>query len=361
MAERQQNFTDFRDPFDLLTSLHNTRLRMIYQNEFARGNRTDMEMGSSKWPNSSIGPSKMAKVDLPVNAPTTQFDRSLPGPSYRPSAPAINYDRSYSQPTDSPQYANRELARFGSLTKKLTGIAGEANQSIQAIRQKARETAASKAEQDQIDAEQARIESATAPSISRYNELQEEMGDIQSQIDNRKLVMQTGEGLSELRRQNRQTQAQGVQAQNMAGFRNVAQNLPVQARTVLPRERSLSPYGLLQTPETPSVASGLRSIYESALPAPPQTPTTKVPPKAGYPIGSPNAIPSMKIDWSTSSIRPGATEKVKPYGTVEKSAPVATPTTKGKTTKSPAAKSPAKEKATKPTKPTKAAKPTKKP
>lgn len=67
----------FKDPFDLLSDLHNARFQFMYKNEFARGNRPDMRAVEGGGWGGNL-PKSQARTRLPVNAPEREMQRGAP-------------------------------------------------------------------------------------------------------------------------------------------------------------------------------------------------------------------------------------------------------------------------------------------
>lgn len=254
MAERQQRYTDFKDPFDLLTDLHSTRLRMVYQNEFARGDRSDIEMGTRAYPNSGVGRMSSPNYNLGVQAPSSSWEARQGSGRVLPPAVQMNYTRNYGN--DTVDEGTRE--RIGSLLGPLTDIGTryKSNVSKARRRQELKRIEGEKERARQADLQaQADQDAREAPMRERLAQLGEEEAQTVEQMENVRLRMNVAEGLLERRNAQRQAQGQQVQAQNREAFNtSVIPNMPAAASTVLPQG---SPVGMLQNP-TPGSQERLR-------------------------------------------------------------------------------------------------------
>lgn len=292
MAERQQNFTDFRDPFDLLTSLHNTRMRMIYQNEFARGNRTDMNMGYNPNPTSQVGKTSMAQDRLQVNAPSREME-SLNAPSRgMPSPQRIGYNVDFG----TADLNRRELKRLGTVIGPLAQTARKAFSNIADIRKAQRE------------------QNILGP-------YQKEMADIEEQIGQTKQNIEMGKGLLDLRTQSLTEQHATDTARNTLSqqrererkresLNTIAGNIPEATTETLSKVPGISPYGMLETPDetrTQRINQAMTTLFKDTSPLPPPSGmsgsgTFNVPWSPNIPVGASEPLSQGKRDINTATL-----------------------------------------------------------
>lgn len=159
--ERQSLFTDFKDPFDLLTDLHTTRLRMVYENTFARGNRSDMNTGYRERPSSSVGNVSSPNYRLPVDAPMTEWQARTGSGGVLPTPSPINYSRDYGD----PGIDRGEWKRFGSALKPIGAAAQKLGEDFYERRKKAK----------------------YQPLIDRLESINQEMGETKNQMEDVRL------------------------------------------------------------------------------------------------------------------------------------------------------------------------------
>lgn len=290
MADRRQNFTDFQDPFDLLTSLHNTRMRMVYQNEFARGNRSDMNMGYQGQPSSSVGRTSMAQDRINVDAPSRKFDRSVGTGSYKPSVPTYNINLDYAQRGDAR--VAPELKRLGSVAKPLLAIGAQAYRNIQDIRTTQREQAEAEALDEASDI-------AGAPVMQKIESL--------GQNVERTQRLTRGVGIREDFLQRR---AAAKQASNAEAMARTQETLGPQASSVLRPRGPKTAWDMLAQPDSPNVTATMRSINQPPATLPPPTgmpgaPMTSAGSQAPLTPGQMGTNTATLLTASTKASRPG--------------------------------------------------------
>lgn len=277
MADSPQKYTNFKDPFDLLNELRNLGMERLYKNTFARGSREDMSMGYHEHPNSSIGKISSPQYNLGVNAPSTQWTPRQGSGGKLPNPVNINYERDFGN----PGLDRRELKRIGTVAGPMASVAQSFISNISEIRRRQK-----KERQEQIENDQKTQE--VAPQIKRLGELEQEMGDVQSQMENTRLRMNVGEGLLERRKAQRQAQAQSVQAQHREGFYSASPNVATSVKGEYPPGH---PIGMLTESNQGNVTAQAASIFNMQPPSP---------------LGSPSASPQL-FDIPKSNIQPGET------------------------------------------------------
>lgn len=282
MADRQQNFTDFKDPFDLLTSLHNTRLRMVYQNEFARGNRSDMNMGYQAHPSSRVGAMSMAKDRLAVDAPSRQFDRSVGSGSYKPSVPTYNINLDYAQRGDGE--VAPELESLGSVAKPLLALGAQAYRNIQDIRTKQREKEEAKALREASDI-------AGEPAMQKIQNL--------GRMDEQRQRLERGVGIREDFLQRR---AAAKQASNAEAMARTQETLGPQASAVLRPRGPKTAWDMLAQPDSPNVTATMRSMNQPPATLPPPTGMPGLQGTPGTPAGSQGPVTPGQMGTNTATL-----------------------------------------------------------
>ena len=294
MAERQQRYTDFKDPFDLLTDLHSTRLRMIYQNEFARGDRSGIEMGTRAYPNSNVGRVNTPNYNLGAQAPSSMWQERQGSGRTLPPTVQMNYSRDYN---DIVNEGTRD--RIGSLLGPLSEIRTRYQSNISKTRRR-QELKRIDSEQKQAKAAeeqdfQRRVDEA-GPLFDRLNQLGKEEEETLGQIENTRLRLGVAEGLLERRQSQRRAEGKAVQERNKAGFLTASENIPSSAVTAMKKG---APYGTLEERDPEEVGKAMKYLFEDT-------------PPTGQPGGT---IPSMPVDLSKSTVQPG---EVSPWPPVDK-------------------------------------------
>lgn len=296
MADRQQRYTDFKDPFDLLTDLHSTRLRMVYQNEFARGDRSDIEMGTRAYPNSGVGRTFSPNYNLGVNAPSTQWQAREGSGRVLPPAVQMSYSRDYGDST----VRGRELQRTEQTIEKLGSSWSTYRKNIGKIRKENREKADAEATSR---AEEERV-SQYAPQMERLDQLTSEMADVEAQKEALSNRISMTKGIQEFRNTQRQAQAREVQAQNREGFFTASPNIPSSAKQEYPKGH---PMGMLTEPDQGSVSTQVANIFKMQPSAPPAPSTGSAPmsfnvPPSNIPPGQTSPFPPINKTKNTTAL-----------------------------------------------------------
>lgn len=312
MAERQQRYTDFKDPFDLLTDLHSTRLRMIYQNEFAHGDRTDIAMGTRQYPNSGVGRVSSPNYNLGVNAPSSMFQAREGSGRVLPPAVQMNYTRDYGD----RRIRDGELQRTASAISTMGDIWNKYRTNISNVRERKREEQRADTEraysntfdpsrnynlayQNAYEASQQaqqgqKAQATAAPQVERLGQLETEMADIESQKEAITNRIAMTKGIGEFRETQRQARGQAEVARRQTIGQNIAENVAPQVTSLLPKS-GLTPYNVLNPNPFDKEAIGqkLESLMSTNAPAQPT-----------------GALPPMNVPAST--VPPGQTSPFPP-------------------------------------------------
>lgn len=290
MAQSPQ-YTDFRDPFDLLADLHNLGLERIYKNQFARGDRSAIEGGGG--PRPGVGRTSSPNYNLGVNAPSSQWQAREGSGRVLPPAVQINYSRDYGDST----------VRGGELRRAVKGIEQYGNiwnrykQDIGKLRTSQRE----KADQE------ARV-SQYAPQMERLSQLESEMADVEAQKEAVSNRISMTKGIQDFRNIQRQAQARDVQASNMGSFQSSAQNIPTASKPSLPKG---SPFGMLSDIDRESARAQMENIFADVQPAKPQGPGAPPMnfnlPKSNIPAGPVSPFPPVNKSKNSAALggKPG--------------------------------------------------------
>lgn len=138
-----------------------------------------------------------------------------------------------------------------------------------------------------------------APHIQRLGELESEMGDVNTQMENVRSRIAMTKGIEEFRNNQRQAQGRQVQEQNREGFFKASPIIPSSTEQVYPKGH---PMGMLTEPNQSDVSAQAANIYKMK-----ESSTSS-------PLGSPGVAPAL-FDVPQSNIPPGETA---PYPRFEK-------------------------------------------
>lgn len=310
MAQSPQ-YTDFRDPFDLLADLHNLGLERIYKNQFARGDRSAIEGGGGARP--GVGRTSSPNYNLGVNAPSSQWQAREGSGRVLPPAVQMNYTRDYGNST----VDDGTRDRLGSLVGSLGDIKSRYQNSIYKVRkQQQNRNIINAREKERVDAEQreASLQEASAPQLERLNELGNEMEDVQSQMDNTRLLINAGQGLSAYRQQQRQIKGQSEIERRQGIGQRISENVAPQVTDTLPKS-GLTPYKMLNpNPFNPErIGTQLENIMSMGSPAPAPAQGTGLSPmnvdltKSNVPPGQTSPVPNINKAQNTTAL--GGTSK----------------------------------------------------
>jgi hypothetical protein len=189
MAERPQgggSAFDFKDPFDLMMDLHNSRVNFVYKNEFARGNRPDMRNVGGGGINL---PSYDAQTRLNVGAPSRMMDRRV---AVKPNNYGFNY-LSAPQNFGTPELDRGEEGRMGQVAgPMISNLAGTATNLYK----------------------NRKLNKNIAGGVSRLGELNTMQQDVTNQREALRTTIKGNKTISATRTAQRQQQAQQVKIGN---------------------------------------------------------------------------------------------------------------------------------------------------
>ena len=189
MADKPQgggNAFDFKDPFDLMMDLHNSRVNFVYKNEFARGNRPDMRNVGGGGSNL---PAYDAQTRLNVNAPSRMMDRRV---AVKPNNYGFNY-LSAPQNFGTPELDRGEEGRMGQVAgPMISNLAKTANNLYQ----------------------NRKLNKNIAGGVSRLGELNTMQQDVTNQREALRTTIKGNKTISATRTAQRQQQAQQVKIGN---------------------------------------------------------------------------------------------------------------------------------------------------
>lgn len=177
---------DFKDPFDLMMDLHNSRVNFVYKNEFARGNRPDMRnVGGGD----SNLPAYDAQTRLNVNAPSRMMDRRV---AVKPNNYGFKY-LSAPQNFSTPELNRGEEGRIGKVAgPAISNLAKTANNLYQ----------------------NRKFNKENADSVTRLQELEGMKQDTVDQAEALKTTITGNKTIASTRTAQRQQQAQQVKIGN---------------------------------------------------------------------------------------------------------------------------------------------------
>jgi hypothetical protein len=197
MAQPQGGMSSFqfKDPFDLLSDLHNARFQFMYKNEFARGSRpnfNDVGGGGVNLPASE------ARTRLPVNAPMSEMVRRAPIRGGLPAPRQLTAPQNFGTPPVEGGEEDRMGATVGPLAKEGIPLAQKLYGNYKFNKQ-------------------------YGADVQRLSDLDKQQAQVGQQYDNLKETIEINKNLAGMREQSRQSQAQ-LRQQDIAS--RVQGNLP---------------------------------------------------------------------------------------------------------------------------------------
>lgn len=292
MAQNPQ-YTDFRDPFDLLADLHNLGLERIYKNQFARGDRSAIEGGGGA--RSGVGRTSSPNYNLGVNAPSSQWQAREGSGRVLPPAVQMNYSRDYGNSNvrgGEERRLVKGIEQYGNIWNRYKQDIGKLRKSQ---REKADEEATTRAEEERT--------AQYAPQMERLGQLESEMADVEAQKEAVSNRIAMTKGIQDFRDTQRQAQARDVQASNMGSFQSSAQNIPTASKPSLPKG---SPIGMLSDLDQESARAQMENIFADIQPSKPRssgvTPMDFSKMRYGIPPGQTSPFPPFNKSQNTSSL-----------------------------------------------------------